>query len=123
MSNYNSMITRQRKGMFYLLAILVLGAGVTPFHRVFLGLLLGGIVSFYNLWLLQMKIDDFAESVAKSHTAKGLGTFSRLAAAIFAVIMALRFEEYFSIIAVVIGLMASYLVIVIEFIFFAGKKE
>ncbi len=121
MSHYQSMIARERKWMFYLLAIFVLGAGFTPYPRIFLGLLLGSIVSFYNLWLLQRKINDFAESVAKNHSTKGLGTISRFAAVAFAVIIALRFEAHFHIIAVLIGIMTSYLVIMIDFAIFKSK--
>lgn len=122
MSQYQNMITRERKWMFYLLAILVLGAGFTPYPRIFLGLLLGSIVSFYNLFLLQRKISDFTDAVATNGSAKGLGTISRFAAAAFAVIIALRFEEYFHIIAVLIGIMTSYLVIIIDFILFKSKE-
>ncbi|SFB26480.1 ATP synthase protein I [Lentibacillus halodurans] len=109
--------------MFYLLAISVLGAGFTPYPRIFLGLLLGGAVSFYNLWLLQRKIDAFAESVEKSESAVGLGTLSRMAAAALAVIIALRFDEYFDMIFVLIGLMTSYLVIMIDFMMFRLRNE
>lgn len=122
MSYYQSMATRQRKWMFYLLAIWVLGAGFTPYQSIFLGLLLGSIVSFYNLWLLQRKTNDFAESVEKNQSARGLGTVSRLAAVAIAVIIALRFEEHFHIIAVLIGLMTSYLVIIIDFVMFKSKE-
>ncbi|SDQ13153.1 ATP synthase protein I [Virgibacillus subterraneus] len=122
MSNYQSMATRQRKWMFYLLAVWVLGAGFTPYQSIFLGLLLGSIVSFYNLSLLQKKTNDFAESVEKNQSARGLGTVSRLAAVALAVIIALRFEEHFHIIAVLIGLMTSYLVIIIDFVMFKSKE-
>lgn len=110
------MIARQRMWMLYLLAILVLGAGFTPFPRIFLGLLLGAIISFYNLWVLQKKIYDFGEAVEKKQSARGLGTVSRFAAVALAVVIALRFEDYFQIIAVIIGLMTSYFVIMVDFI-------
>lgn len=117
MSNYESMIARQRKWMLYLLAIFVLGAGFTPYLPIFLGLLLGSAVSFYNLWLLQRKINVFGKKVAEQGSTLGIGTFSRLAAAALAVLITLRFEEKFHIIAVVIGLATSYIVIMVEFFF------
>lgn len=122
MSQYENMIARQRKWNLYLLAILTLGAGFTPYTHIFLGLLLGSAVSFYNLFLLQKKTKDFAESIVKNRNARGLGTLSRFAAVALAIIIALRFEEYFHIYAVIVGLMTSYLVILIDFIFFADKK-
>lgn len=122
MSNYDLMITRQRKWMFYLLAILVLGAGFTPYPRIFLGLLLGSTASFYNLWLLQKKINDVGEAVAKEKKVKGVGTLGRLASVALAVLIALRFEEHFHIIAVVFGLMTSYVVIIVDFFVSEFKK-
>ncbi|WP_188456670.1 ATP synthase subunit I [Virgibacillus oceani] len=122
MSQYQNMIARERKWMFYLLAILVLGAGFTPYLRIFLGLLLGSVVSFYNLYLLQKKTNDVAEAVGQGKSVRGVGTLSRLAAVALAVVIALRYEDYFHIIAVVIGLMTSYLVIMIDFFVHESKK-
>ncbi|MBC5635635.1 ATP synthase subunit I [Ornithinibacillus sp. BX22] len=123
MTNIEIQYARQRKWMFYLLAILVLGAGFTPYLRIFLGLLLGSAISFYNLYLLQKKTIEFTEAVAKKQKARGLGTISRFAAAALAVIIALRYEEYFNMIAVIIGLMTSYLVIMIDFIMNKNKNS
>ena len=121
MSYYGMTINRQRKWMFYFLAAFVLGAGFTPYPRIFLGLLLGGAASFYNLWLLQRKIEAFAESAQKNKRATGIGTLSRMASAVLAVIIAFRYPEYFDMIFVIVGLMTSYLVIVIDF--FMSKSE
>src|SRR5699024_4804734 len=97
-----------------LLAALLLGLAIIPYERVFLGLILGTTISFYNLWLLQRKINDFAENAVKGVKSRGLGTASRFAAAILGVILALRYEEYFNLIALIIGLMTYYLVILID---------
>ncbi|MEN2767294.1 ATP synthase subunit I [Ornithinibacillus xuwenensis] len=123
MTNNEKTMARQRKWMFYLLAILVLGAGFTPYLSIFLGLLLGSTISFYNLYLLQKKISEFTEAIAKKQKARGLGTISRFAAAALAVIIALRYEEYFNMIAVIIGLMTSYLVIMIDFMMYKNKDS
>ncbi|RKQ34378.1 ATP synthase subunit I [Oceanobacillus halophilus] len=115
MSEYESMIRRQRKWMLYLLAILVLGTGFTPYTEIFNGLILGTVISFYNLWLLQQKTNAFGKSVAESGTARGgLGVFSRLAAAAIGVLLALRFPEIFHIMAVAIGILSSYLIILFD---------
>ncbi|MBM7571284.1 ATP synthase subunit I [Aquibacillus albus] len=118
MKQYEKMIARQRKWMFYLLAIIVLGAGFTPYPRIFLGLLLGAVLSFYNLWLMQRKIKQFGQVIVENSPLKGIGTFSRMATAALAVLIALRFEDYFHMIAVVIGLMTAYIVIMIDFAIF-----
>src|SRR5699024_12873043 len=113
MSNYRRMTSRQRKWMIYLLAILVLGIGFTPYTQVFSGLLLGAVASFYNLWLLQKKIADFTEAIVKKQRS-GIGTISRFATAALAIMIAIYFEEHFHLLAVVIGLMTSYVIVMLE---------
>lgn len=116
MSYNEKRVNRERKMMFYLLAICVLGAGFTPYTRIFLGLLLGSSISFYNLWLLQTKVKNIAEAMEKDQTPKGLGTISRFASAVFGVMIAVHFDEYFELISFIIGLMTSYFIMVIDFI-------
>lgn len=124
MSDYVAMIRRQRKGMLYLLALLVLGVGFTPYTRVFNGLLLGTVISFYNLFLLQRKTDVFGKSVAETGMARGgIGVFSRLAAVALGVVIALRFEENIHIIGVVIGLSSSYLIILLDILIGSRSRE
>nr|WP_284140299.1 ATP synthase subunit I [Virgibacillus sp. LDC-1] len=123
MSDYEQMIVRQRKWMLYLLAMFLLGAGITPFMEVFLGLLLGTIASFYNLYLLQKKTLEFTEAIARKQSSRGIGMLSRFAAAALVVLIALRYEEQFHIIAVIIGLMTSYIVIMIDFMMFQNKDK
>src|SRR5699024_1365022 len=115
MSNYKRMTIRQRKWMIYLLAILVLGIGFTPYTQVFSGLLLGAVASFYNLWLLQKKIADFTEAIVKKQRS-GIGTISRFATAALAIMIAIYFEEHFHLLAVVIGLMTSYVIVMLDFL-------
>ncbi|QDP41664.1 ATP synthase subunit I [Radiobacillus deserti] len=121
MNEYQRMITRQRKWMFYLLSLLVLGAGFTPYPRIFLGLLLGTVISFYNLWLMQRKINQLGLATIQNRRMQGIGTFTRLASGAAAVLIALRFEEYFHLIAVIIGLMTAYVVIMIDFVLLKSR--
>ncbi|MBH0230590.1 ATP synthase subunit I [Halobacillus yeomjeoni] len=117
MKDYQQMIARQRKWMFFLLAILVLGWGITPWRPVFLGLLLGSVLSFYNLWLMQRKIKKLGDASEKQQSVRGIGTFTRLASGALAVVIALQFEDHLHLISVVLGLMAAYIVIVIDYLF------
>lgn len=114
MLNYDSAVTSQRKGMLYLLSILFLGAGFTPYPRIFLGLILGTTVSFYNLWLLQRKVKSLGKAVVNDTKMSGIGTLSRIASSILAVLIALRFEAFFHVYSVVIGLATSYVVMMID---------
>ncbi|MFD1064500.1 ATP synthase subunit I [Oceanobacillus locisalsi] len=119
MSNFDNMVIRQRKWMFYWLAILVLCAGFLPQTRIFLGLILGSSVSFYNLWLLQYKSNQLGKTVAAGeNTRSGLGTFSRMTAAVLAVVIAMQFEEYFHLYAVIFGIISSYVIMALDIIFY-----
>ncbi|MDY0394228.1 hypothetical protein RWE15_06715 [Virgibacillus halophilus] len=71
---------------------------------------------------MQKKTQELANAVADKQRAKGIGMISRFAAAIIAVMIALKFEAYFQLVAVLIGLMTSYPVIIIEF-FINNKKD
>ena len=121
MNEYNNMIARQRKWMFYLLAIMVLGWGFTPYQTVFLGLLLGTTLSFFNLWVMQRKINRFGQAISKGDKVYGIGTFTRLASAAVAVVIAMRYDVYFHMIGVMFGLMTTYVVIMIDFFIFEVK--
>ncbi|KGX86446.1 ATP synthase I [Pontibacillus litoralis JSM 072002] len=109
------MMKRQRRWTINLLAVFVLGWGFTSYQHIFLGLILGTVFSFYNLWLLQRKINHFGEAVSRQERVKTLGTLSRFAAGALAILIALRYDNHFHLIAVVIGLMTTYVVIMIEF--------
>ncbi|WP_369819850.1 ATP synthase subunit I [Terribacillus sp. 7520-G] len=123
MQQVNKMIrARQYKWMLYLLALLMLGAGFTPYQRIFLGLFLGTSVSFFSMWLLQRKVRQFTEAAATHGRIPTLGTLSRMAASVLAVMLALRFDAYFHLTAVVIGLAAGYIIIFIDS-FFTSLKD
>lgn len=106
---------RQRKYMLFLLSFFVLGWGFTSYQSIFLGLILGTVLSFFNLWLIFRKMIQFREAVEKGQKVRSLGTVSRLASAALAVIIALEYPEHIHLISVVLGLMTSYLVIMIDF--------
>lgn len=117
MLEYKSIFLRQRKYILYLLAIYVLGWGFSSYQAIFLGLILGTSLSFFNLWLLVRKMDQFGDAFEKGRAVRSLGMVSRLATAVFAVMIALEYPEYLNLISVIIGLMTSYLVIIIDYFF------
>ncbi|GAA0468683.1 ATP synthase subunit I [Alkalibacillus silvisoli] len=116
MTDYKIMVNRQRKWMLYLLAIAVAGWGFSDYETIFAGLLLGQAIGFFNLYLIQKKIDVVGEKAANNQTAKSFGTLSRFAGAALLVVVVLRFPEYFHLIAAIVGLMTPYIVIMIDFI-------
>lgn len=109
------MFNRQSKYIIFLLAVYVVGWGLTSYQAVFAGLILGTSLSLYNLWLINQKMKKFSQALDEGKKTKSLGTMTRMASAGLAVIIALEFPEHFHLISVVWGLMTAYIVIFIDF--------
>jgi ATP synthase protein I len=123
MPEFREMYNRQRKWIFYLLSIYVLGWGITSYKTIFLGLILGTIFSYVNLWLLVRKTESFDKAISTGKKVRSLGSLSRMATAGIAVAIALRYPDYFDIISMVIGLMTSYIVIMIDYFYHAIRAH
>ncbi|WP_066310015.1 ATP synthase subunit I [Bacillus sp. FJAT-29814] len=122
MPELQAMFSRQRRWIFYLLSIYVLGWGFTAYKSIFLGLIFGTSLSLFNLWLMVRKTDQFGEKVLQRKKVRSLGSFSRMATGALAVVVAMRYPEEFHLISVVIGLMTSYIVIMIDFFIHSVKN-
>jgi ATP synthase protein I len=109
------MYDRMRKYIFFLLAIYILGWGFTSYQPVFLGLFVGTGLSLFNLWLMVRKTNGFGDAVLQGKKIRSLGSMSRMATAAFAVMIALEYPDKLHLISVVLGLMTSYIVIMIDF--------
>ncbi|GAD12916.1 ATP synthase protein I [Geobacillus kaustophilus GBlys] len=107
----------------YLLAIYTLGFGFTPYKTVFLSLILGTSISLLMVWNLTWKIEKFGQAVAARKKVRTLGTLSRLALAALAAVIVLTYPQYFHIAPTVLGLMTSYIVIIIDFFFHKWKND
>ncbi|MGD6991182.1 ATP synthase subunit I [Sutcliffiella horikoshii] len=105
---------RHMKYFLFFLAFFVIGWGFTPYPDWFLGLILGTVISLYSHWLLHKKVKKFTEAVAEGRKAVTLGSFSRMAAAILGVVIAMRYPETLNLYGVIIGIMTSYIVIIID---------
>lgn len=110
-----TIFNRLRRYIFFLLAFYVLLWGFTPYKAVFLGLTLGTSLSLFNMWLLVKRMDRFSEAIDQGKGLRSLGTVSRMATAILAVAIALKFPDYLNIYSVIVGLMTAYMVIMIDF--------
>lgn len=106
---------RLRRYIFFLLAFYVLLWGFTPYKAVCLGLTLGTSLSLFNMWLLVKRMDRFSAAIDEGKALRSLGTVSRMATAVLAVLIALKFPEHLNIYSVIVGLMTSYIVIMIDF--------
>ncbi|HZW68545.1 MAG TPA: ATP synthase subunit I [Pseudogracilibacillus sp.] len=114
MENYKKMAARQRKMFLALILVVAIVTLVIPEKHFFSGLLIGTIVSFYNLWLLQRRSNVLGEAAARSGKRTGLGTISRLAMVALGTLITLHYDA--SIAGFIIGLMLVYPIIVIDFL-------
>jgi ATP synthase protein I len=119
MPDFRAMFFRQRRLLFFLLSIYVLCWGYTSYKTFFLGLILGTVFSYLNLWLLVRKAESFDKAITAGKKVRSLGSLSRLAMAGIAVAVALKYPDYFQIIGVAIGLMTAYFVIMIDYFYHA----
>lgn len=115
MPDVKTIYSRQRRYIFTLLSLYVLGYGFTSYKTIFLGLILGTSLSLFNIWLLARRMDKFADAVVKGEKVRSLGMISRMATAVFAVMLAVEYPDKFHLYSVVLGLMTSYIVIMIDF--------
>jgi ATP synthase protein I len=114
MPEFLVMYARHRKYLYFFLALCVLGWQFTSYKPVFAGLLLGTSLSLFNLWLLVKRTKRFGDVMVNGGRMASLGMLTRMATAVFAVLMAMEYPEYIHLISVIIGLMTAYLVIMID---------
>lgn len=107
---------RYQKYMYYFLSLAVIGWGFTPYKAIFLGWILGTVFSFFNLWILARKVERFGRFIVQGKKVRSIGMFTRLASAVLAIVIAQRYPEYFQLISVIVGLMTSYIVIMIDYL-------
>lgn len=116
MDKFRQMFLRQLKYILYLLSLYTLGWGFTEYKKFFLSLILGTVISAFMLWSLTRKIEKVGRAVSERKKVRTIGTLSRLALAALAATIALEYPQYFAIVPVVLGLMTSYIVIIIDFL-------
>ncbi|GLH64071.1 ATP synthase subunit I [Parageobacillus sp. G301] len=116
MEKFRQMFFRQLKYILYLLSLYTLGWGFTEYKTFFLSLILGTVISALMLWSLTSKIEKFGQAVSQRKKVRTIGTLSRLALAALAAAIAVEYPQYFAILPVVLGLMTSYIVIIIDFL-------
>ncbi len=116
MSDIQNLFIRLRGYMFSILALFAIGWGVTPYKTIFLSLIMGAAFSFYMLWTMVRSQQKLAKALKEGKKLRSLGTFTRFAIALLAVIIALEYPELFDPIVVLLGLMTVYIVIVIDYL-------
>lgn len=114
MMDLHRIFAKQKKGLFFLLALCVMGWFFTPYPKIFSGIAIGAIFGTYNFWILVRRMDKFDRSYREGKRTVSLGSGLRFASGAAAVAIPVAFPEYFDVISSVVGLMIPYLYLFIE---------
>ena len=123
MQDLQQVFVRQKKLIFFLLAICVLGWGFTSYQTVFAGIALGSLFGLYNFWLLVRRLEKFDRSLNEGKKVKSLGTAMRFASGVAAVAVAMSIPEQFHLGSTVIGLMIPYVYLLVDRIVYHVKNH
>jgi len=106
------------------LTIFILLWLVIPAKSFIAGLLLGGLISFYNLLYLARRI-KMASLVAITGRPglRGTGMFNRILMVVFAIILVARFPEAIDYRALILGLFLNFVLLIIIALLFMRKRR
>ncbi|MED3661381.1 ATP synthase subunit I [Ureibacillus terrenus] len=122
MLDLHRIFEKQKKGLFFLLALCVSGWFFTSYPTIFAGIGIGAVFGTYNFWILVRRMDKFDRSYQEGKRIS-LGSGLRFASAIAAVAIPIAFPEYFNVVSSVIGLMIPYVFLFIEALYSLFKTE
>lgn len=120
MNDYTIITKRYTIWTTVLIIIFVLIALLLTESAFFLGLALGSVFSLLNLWTTYTQVERIGKSFdegKKSMVGIPFGTLTRILSAIIAVLIATAYPAVFSLTGVIIGLMITYIMIMIEPLF------
>jgi len=123
MQTLQEIYMRQKKVVFFLLALFVLGWGFTDYQTIFAGLILGSFFGLYNFWILVRRMKRFDHSIAQGKRGASIGTAIRFASGVAAAAVAISLPEHIDLISTVIGLMIPYILLLADRIIFHKKHE
>ncbi|GGH84072.1 Na+/proline symporter [Pullulanibacillus pueri] len=104
--------------------ILILLWLVTPAKAFIAGLLLGGIISLYNLLYLARRI-RMAGQVAMTGAPgllRGTGMFNRILMVLFAILITARFPDWIDYRSLILGLLLNFVLLIIVAVLYARKE-
>ncbi|SDN60605.1 ATP synthase protein I [Fictibacillus solisalsi] len=114
MTEYTMTFRRYIKITLFMLSFFVLGYGATSYQSIFLGLSFGTLFSLYNLWSMYSRIERLGQAVINQQKVRTMGSLSRLLTGGLAVLIAMRYPQFFNLLSVVIGLMTVYIIMLID---------
>ncbi|WP_025785595.1 ATP synthase subunit I [Sporosarcina sp. D27] len=122
MQTMQEIFARQKRALFFLLALLILGWAFTGAKEIFAGLLLGLIFGLYNFWILIRRMEQFDKKLDQGKKVS-LGSGLRFASGVAAAAIAMSMPENFNLISTVIGLMIPYALLFFDRIFYHVKHH
>ncbi len=123
MQTLQEIYKKQKKVLFFLLALFVLGWGFTDFKTVFAGLILGSLFGLYNFWILVRKMEKADQKFAEGKQSLSLGTALRFASGVAAAAIATAMPEHFDLIGTVIGFAIPYILLLVERIIYHARHQ
>lgn len=117
MDDYITLTKRYTKYTASFIILFIILGFTTSYKSIFGGLVLGSIISLFHLLSTYFQVKRLGESLEKGRAKWSLGTLFRFALSIGAVYIAYQYPDYFHFISVVIGLMLTYIIILINSLF------
>lgn len=115
MDDYGFVVRRVLKFTFYFLSLSLLGYAFTEYQLQFAGLTLGASISLVNTIYTARKIARLGDIAVSGEQQKfNLGTVTRIATSVLAVVIAQRFPTTFDLIFTVIGLFVGQAIAFID---------
>lgn len=113
---YKQRVQRISKYTAFLLIIFAVGT-LTPLSKIFLGLVIGTIVSLINTILTAWKINIIGGVAASSPSQSkraSVGMLSRMALSVLAMLIAMEYPDYFNIYSTLVGLFLTQIIAVVD---------
>ncbi len=124
MDDYGVAVRRVLKFTFFFLSLSVLGYAFTDFTLAFAGLTLGATISLINTIYTARKVLRLGDVVVSRENKKvNLGTPTRIATSLLAVMIAMRYPDVFDIYFTIIGLFVAQLIAFIDGIYLHIKTS
>ncbi|WP_203248453.1 ATP synthase subunit I [Sporosarcina beigongshangi] len=123
MQTLQEIYRRQKRVLFFCLALFVLGWGFTDFKTVFAGLILGSLFGLYNFWILIRKMERMEQKFSEGKQSLSLGTVLRFASGVGAAALATAMPEHFDLISTVIGFAIPYVLLLVERIIYHARHQ
>ncbi|MFJ7934309.1 ATP synthase subunit I [Sporosarcina sp. NPDC096371] len=123
MQTLQEIFNKQKRALFFCLALFVLGWGFTDFKTVFAGLILGSLFGLYNFWILVRKMEKTEQKFAEGKQSLSLGTVLRFASGIAAAAIATAMPEHFDLLSTVLGFGVPYLLLLVERIIYHVRHQ